>query len=123
MTEELVKRLRSTYTRPYKHEATTLGARVSTISVSTFYHNPDGPEAADAIEALQAENFMLAAGACINPGQHALVGDEHGNFVCTAYEALQAEERAHADALAQIAHLMSELQAHKDALAQAAPKP
>jgi hypothetical protein len=55
MTEELVKRLRSTYTRPYKHEATTFGARVSTISVDTFYHNPDGPEAVAAIEGLQAE--------------------------------------------------------------------
>jgi len=55
MTEELVERLRSTCTRPYKHEATTFGARVSTISMVPFYHNPDGPEAADAIEALQAE--------------------------------------------------------------------
>jgi len=160
LDKELVKRLREPN-----------GKGVHAVGYSPLI-NPDGPEAADAIEALQAEverltfdgihtchddcprlpcvqrreidalraeNSMLAAGACINPGQHALVGDEHGNFVCTAYEALQAEERAHADALAKVAeleswkvaeeahhhllraeirHLMNELQAHKDALAQ-----
>jgi hypothetical protein len=123
MTEELVEKLRNAVTYGYMPR---LMREVAA-------------EAADAIEALQAENSMLAAGACINPGQHALVGDEHGNFVCTAYEALQAEERAHADALAKVAELESwkvaeeahhhllradvrrltnELQAHKDALAQ-----
>jgi len=69
-------------------------------------------QAADRIQALQAriaelegENFMLAAGACINPGQHGLVGDECGNSVCTAHEALMAEETAHSEALARIAEL------------------
>ena len=57
------------------------------------------------IAELETENFMLAAGACINPGQHALVGDEHGNSICTAYEALQTEEREHSEALARIAEL------------------
>jgi hypothetical protein len=63
---------------------------------------------------LQAENFMLAAGACINPGQHALIGDEHGNPVCTAYEALQAAERAHSEALAQLAERDAELAAVRE---------
>ena len=40
----------------------------------------------DRIAALRAENFMLAAGACINPGDGGLVGDEHGNSICTVYE-------------------------------------
>jgi len=110
MIEELVKRLRG--------EADIYGS-YDVITQRMLTEAADAIEAQAAeIERLEAECFMLAAGACINPGQHALVGDEHGNFVCTAYEALQAEERAHADALAQIAYLMNELQAHKDALAQ-----
>jgi hypothetical protein len=63
-------------------------------------------------DALEAENSLLAAGCCINPGQHGLVGDEHGNFQCTAYEALSAEEKAHSEALARIA----ELEAERDAM-------
>lgn len=34
------------------------------------------------IAALEEENFMLAAGACINPGGNGLLGDEHGNSFC-----------------------------------------
>lgn len=74
-------------------------------------------EAAATIEAnraeiarLTSENFMLAAGCCINPGEHGLVGDEHGNSVCTAYEALRAEETAHSNALAEIAKLRAALE-------------
>lgn len=67
------------------------------------------------IVAKEAECFMLAAGACINPGQHALVGDEHGNSVCTAYEALVSEEQAHSEALAELAAS----KAREDALVEA----
>ena len=57
------------------------------------------------IEALEAENFRLAAGVCINPGQHALIGDEHGNPVCTAYEALPKEQARCAELEAEVARL------------------
>lgn len=50
-------------------------------------------EAEARIKQLEDECFRLAAGVCINPGQHGLVGDERGNGVCTAYEALLAEQR------------------------------
>lgn len=60
-------------------------------------------EFAARIEGLEAECFRLAAGACINPGQHGLVGDERGNSICTAHEALIAEEKAHADRIAEFA--------------------
>jgi hypothetical protein len=43
--------------------------------------NPDGPEAAEAIQTLTAENFMLAAGACHVEG--GLIGDDHGHFDCS----------------------------------------
>lgn len=72
------------------------------------------------IAVLEAENTALAAGACINPGQHALVGDEHGNSICTAYEALMAEERAHSEALARIAALEGALAIAADRLFRAA---
>ena len=49
---------------------------------------------------LEGENFRLAAGACINPGQHGLVGDEGGNAICTAYEELQREQTADSETLA-----------------------
>ena len=110
MTEELVKRLRSTYTRFYKHEATTFGARVSTVSVGTYYHNPDGPEAADAIEALTAEIERLT---------YDSIHTCHDN--CPRLPCVQRREIE--GLRAEIRRLMSELQAHKDALAQAAPKP
>lgn len=61
------------------------------------------------IEGLEGENFMLAAGACINPGNHGLVGDERGNSICTAHEALKAEGAAHSMALARIAALRNRL--------------
>jgi uncharacterized coiled-coil protein SlyX len=66
-------------------------------------------EGAKRIAELEAENFRLAAGACINPGTHGLVGDEHGHFECTAYKALQDEEVAHTNALARIAELEAQL--------------
>ena len=68
------------------------------------------------IAELEAENFMLAAGVCINPGQHALVGDEHGNSICTAYEALQTAEREHSEALARIAELEARVERMREAL-------
>jgi HAMP domain-containing protein len=67
-------------------------------------------EAADAIEALQAEVERLTY-----DGIHTC-HDDCPRLPCVQrreIEALQAEVR----------HLMSELQAHKDALAQAAPMP
>ncbi len=96
-------------------------SRASADCGETAIHEDDAPEFSPAcwpetklaerdarIAALEAENFMLAAGVCINPGIHGLVGDEGGNPVCTAYQALQAEERAHSDALARIAALEAE---------------
>jgi len=44
------------------------------------------------IAELEQEGAYLSAGQCISPGQHGLVGDEHGNSVCTAYAALLKEE-------------------------------
>lgn len=62
------------------------------------------------VKLLEAENALLAAGACINPGQHGLVGDEHGNSYCTAFRALQDEEREHSEALARVAQLEARLE-------------
>jgi hypothetical protein len=99
MSEELIERLRA------KKRANGMESTKPGVIAMKYEDDPLTTEAADALQSLQAENFMLAAGACINPGQHALVGDEHGNSICTAYEALQAAERALADAEAENARL------------------
>src|SRR5690606_26579961 len=50
------------------------------------------------IEALEAENFKLAAGACTVEG--GLVGDEHGHFYCSLKARIEALERELAEAVA-----------------------
>jgi hypothetical protein len=56
----------------------------------------DAAAAADRIEALEAENFKLAAGACTVEG--GLVGDEHGHFDCSLKARIEALERELAEA-------------------------
>jgi hypothetical protein len=51
----------------------------------------DAAAAADRIEALEAENFKLAAGACTVEG--GLVGDEHGHVYCSLKARIEALER------------------------------
>lgn len=53
------------------------------------------------LRALADENFALAAGVCINPGQHGLVGDEHGNSICTAHEAYLKTDQELSEVLAE----------------------
>jgi hypothetical protein len=99
MSEELVKRLR-------RRDAFVFDP----VSLKPRLHNPDGPEAADAIEALLAEIKWLTY-----DGIHTCHDD------CPRLPCVQRRE---IDGLrADVRHLMNELQAHKDALAQADPKP
>jgi len=48
------------------------------------------------IEALEAENFKLAAGACTVEG--GLIGDDHGHFDCSLKARIEALERELAEA-------------------------
>jgi hypothetical protein len=50
------------------------------------------------IEALEAENFKLAAGACTVEG--GLIGDDHGHFDCSLKARIEALERELAEAVA-----------------------
>lgn len=50
------------------------------------------------IEALEAENFKLAAGACTVEG--GLVGDDHGHFDCSLKARIERLERELAEAVA-----------------------
>src|SRR5690606_4778346 len=50
------------------------------------------------IEALEAENFKLAAGACNVEG--GLIGDDHGHFDCSLKARIEALERELAEAVA-----------------------
>src|SRR5690606_29984896 len=56
----------------------------------------DAAAAADRIEALEAENFKLAAGACTVEG--GLIGDDHGHFDCSLKARIEALERELAEA-------------------------
>jgi Mg2+ and Co2+ transporter CorA len=44
------------------------------------------------IRELEAQNFALSAGACVQPGPGGLVGDERGNLVCEAMERVRSAE-------------------------------
>jgi hypothetical protein len=129
MTEELVMRLR-------RRDAFVFDP----VSLKPRLHNPDGPEAAEAIEGLQAEVERLTY-----DGIHTC-HDDCPRLPCVQrreIDALQADvaeleswkvaEEAHhhlllaevrrltnelSDRKADVRHLTNELQAHKDALAQ-----
>ena len=56
------------------------------------HRNPDGPEAAAAIRALEGENFTLAAGQCLFDDGTGLTGDEGGTPYCAMKAARQSAE-------------------------------
>ncbi len=57
------------------------------------------------VERLTGENFLLAAGACINPNGIGLMGDEHGNSFCEVErERIKLDEQV-TDLMATIAQL------------------
>ena len=59
------------------------------------------------VQELEAENFALAAGACINPNGNGLLGDEHGNSFCgVEQERLRLDERE-TDLMARVNELES----------------
>src|SRR5690606_26961231 len=61
----------------------------------------DAAAAADRIEALEAENFKLAAGACNVEG--GLIGDDHGHVYCSLKARIEALERELAEGWQDIA--------------------
>lgn len=79
-----------------------------TLQAIRAHYQPVFDALLDHIAELEVEGSLLSAGACINPGQHGLVGDEYGNGVCTAHEALVKAERERDEALARIEELQHE---------------
>lgn len=66
------------------------------------------------IEALEAENFKLAAGACNVEG--GLIGDDHGHLDCSLKARIEALERELAEARGALEHCATQLQIERDHL-------